>query len=176
MAYIPQLEDGEKLAVQVALQISPAYEAFNFAVSDEAIYWPAKEAFAMRDATCFKRIRTGQIPEVCVRRLPAYGVWAAAVLMEVVGLAVLCIMFGPDMKHWAGLIPFSILPFALVAGGIFMPLASKGQLGLEVKAEDKTLRWKPPLAFDKASKKRIQETFDQILAACEKSGLRTSRK
>jgi hypothetical protein len=67
------------------------------------------------------------------------------------------------------------LPFAIIVGGILMPFATKGRLGLEVRTHGKTFRWKPPLVVDKTSKQKIQATFDQIAAACEKSGLRVTR-
>jgi len=46
---------------------------------------------------------------------------------------------------------------------------------LEVKTHDKNFRWKLPLVVDKASKQKIQATFDEIFAACEKSGLSPPR-
>jgi acetylornithine/succinyldiaminopimelate/putrescine aminotransferase len=95
--------------------------------------------------------------------------------MFLVGLETMYVMFAPLVNHALGEHRVSGWPFALVAGGVLMPFATKGRLGLEIRTQDKTFRWKPPLVVDKASKRKIQETFDQILAACEKSGLRTSR-
>jgi hypothetical protein len=176
MAYTPQLEDGEKLALQIAFKLSEKSQAFNFAVSDQALYWPAIKAFAMTDATYFERIRHGQISEACVRRLPPYGLWVAAVFMVLVGLETMYVMYAPLVNHEPGVHHVSGWPFALFVGGILMPFATKGRVALEIKTQDKTHRWKPPLVIDKASKQKIQETFDQILVACEKSGLRISRR
>ena len=175
MAYKPELEPNETLALQIAFKVSEKAAAFNFAVSDRALYWPATKAFAMNDATYFKRVRNNEVSEVCVKRLPPYGCWVVAVLMVLAGLVTAYFMFAPLISHEPGEHRVSGWPFALIVGGILMPFATKGRLGLEVKTQDKTFRWKPPLVVDKASKQKIQTTFDEIAAACEKSGLRVAR-
>jgi hypothetical protein len=175
MAYKPELEPNENLALQIAFKVSEKSAVFNFAVSDRALYWPAIKAFAMNDATYFKRIRNNEISEVCVRRLPPYGLWIVAALMVLVGLATTYFMCAPLISHEPGTHTVSGWPIAIFVGGILLPLAARGRLGLEVRTHDKKFRWKPPLVVDKASKQKIQATFDEIIAACEKSGLRVSR-
>ena len=175
MAYIPELESNEKLALQIAFKVSEKSATFNFAVSDQAFYWPATKAFAMNDATYFKRLRNNEISEVCVRRLPPYGPWVLAVLMVLAGLALAYLMYAPFINHEPGEHRVSGWPIALFIGGIILPFAAKGRLGLEVRTKSKNFRWKPPLVVDKASRQKIQATFEQIADACEKSGLRISR-
>jgi hypothetical protein len=175
MAYKPELEPNENLALQIAFKISEKAAAFNFAVSDQALYWPATKAFAMNDATYFKRLRNNEISEVCVRRLPPYGLWIVAVLMMLVGLATTYFMCAPLISHEPGEHRVSGWPIAIFVGGILLPFAARGRLGLEIRTHDKKFRWKPPLVVDRASKLKIQATFDEIITACEKSGLRVSR-
>jgi hypothetical protein len=174
MAYKPELEPNENLALQIAFKVSEKSAVFNFAISDQALYWPATKAFAVNDATYFKRLRNNEISEVCIRRLPPYGFWIVAVLMVLAGLATSYFMFAPLINHEPGEHRVSGWPFAIFVGGILLPFAARGRLGLEVRTHDKKFRWKPPLVVDKVSKQKIQATFDQIIAACEKSGLRVS--
>jgi hypothetical protein len=175
MAYKAELEPNETLALQIAFKVSEKATAFNFAVSDKALYWPATKAFAVKDATYFKRLRNNEISDVCVRRLPPYGLWIVAVLMVLAGLATSYFMFASLINHEPGEHRVSGWPIAIFVGGILLPLAARGRLGLEVRTHDKKFRWKPPFVVDKASKQKIQATFDEIIVACEKSGLRVSR-
>jgi hypothetical protein len=175
MAYKPELEPNENLALQIAFKVSEKAVAFNFAVSDQALYWPATKAFAMNDATYFKRLRNNEISEVCVRRLPPYGLWIVAILMVLTGLATAYFMYAPLINREPGEHRVSGWPIAIFVGGILLPFAARGRLGLEIRTHDKKFRWKPPLVVDKTSKQKIQATFDEIIAACEKSGLRVSR-
>lgn len=175
MAFKPELEPNEKLELQIAFRISEKSGVFNFAVSDQAIYWPMTKAFAMNDPNYFKRIRNNEISEVCIRRLPPYGLWIFAAIMLLVGLASTVFMLAPIISHDPGTYTVSGWPFALIVGGILMPFATRGRFGLEVRTHGKKFRWKPPLVVDKASKQKIRATFDQIADACEKSGLRVNR-
>ncbi len=176
MAYKPDLEPNENLALQIAFKVSEKAAAFNFAISDQALYWPAIKAFVVKgDPTYFKRIRNNEISEVRVHRLPPYGLWIIAALMVVVGLVTAIFMLMPLLNQEPGEHQVSGWPFAILVGGVLMPFAARGRLGLEVRTHDKKFRWKPPLVVGKAAKQKIQATFDQIIAACEKSGLRVSR-
>ncbi|HEV2437197.1 MAG TPA: hypothetical protein VG077_14485 [Verrucomicrobiae bacterium] len=175
MAYKPELEPNEKLALQIAFKVSEKSAAFNFAVSDQALYWPAIKAFAVNDATYFKRLRNNEISEVCIRRLPPYGLWVVAVIMVLIGIATTYFMCAPLIRHEPGTHTVSGWPIAIFAGGLLLPFAARGRLGLEVRTHNKKFRWKPSLVVVKAAKQKIQATFDQIVAACEKSGLRVSR-
>jgi hypothetical protein len=172
MAYKLELESNENLTLQISFKVSEKAQAFNFAVSDQAVYWPATKAFAMKDATYFKRIRNNEVSEVHVRRLPPYGLWITAALMVLGGVVFTYFMVAPLINHDPGDHTVSGWPIAILVGGILLPFAARGRLGLEVKTHDKTFRWKPPLVVGKAPKQKIQATFDEIIAACEKSGLR----
>jgi hypothetical protein len=175
MAYKPDLESNEKLALQIAFKVSEKSKPFNFAVSDRAIYWPATKAFALNDATYFKRIRNNEIYEVRVRRLPSHGVWIVAVLMVLVGLVTAYAMIAPLISREPGEHTVSGWPFAILVGGILLPFAARSRVGLEIKTHDKTFRWKPPLVVGKIPKQKIRAIFDEIVTACEKSGLRITR-
>jgi hypothetical protein len=175
MAYQPELQQGEKLDLQLAFQVSEKATPFHFAVSDQAVYWPAMKAFAVSDATFFKRLRHGQIMEVCVRRVPPYGYWVLAVLMILAGAATGMIMYQPLLTKEPGEHHVSGWPVALVVGGILLPFASQGRLRLEVITQDKVYKWLPPLVVDKSSRERTRQTLDAILASCEKAGLKVTR-
>jgi hypothetical protein len=175
MAYKPELEPDENLALQIAFKVSEKSPVFNFAVSNRALYWPATKTFAVNDATYFKRIRNGEITEVRMRRLPPYGLWAVAILMVQFGSVVTYFMLAPSLNHDPGLHHESGWPFGIIAGGILMPFAARGRLGLEVRTHDKTFRWKPPLVIGKAAKQKIESAIEEMITACEKSGLRVSR-
>jgi len=174
MAYVPELEHGEELELQTSF-LMDKNNPFYFAVSDRAIYWPARKAFAVSDATCFKRIRNGEVSEVCVRRLPPYTMWVLAAFMLLVGLAMSVMMYGPLVRQEPGRHQVSGWPVAIAVGGILLPIASKGRVGLEIRTLNKTFRWKPPLVVDKASKEKILTTLNEITQACERSGLRVTR-
>jgi hypothetical protein len=175
MAYIPELEPNEKIALQIAFKVSEKAAAFNFAISDRALYWPATKAFAMNDATYFKRLRNDEISEICVCRLPPYGSWVLAGLMVLSSLALAYLMYAPLINHEPGEHSVSGWPIALFVGGILLPFAARGRLGLEVRTHGQKFHWKPPLVVDKDSKQKIERTFAQIVEACEKSGLRVIR-
>jgi hypothetical protein len=172
MAYIPELEPNETLALHIELKVSKKAAPFNFAVSNRAVYWPATKAFAMRDATYFRRIRNDEISEVSVKRLPPYGYWVIAALMVLVGTVISYLMLVPLINREPGEHQVSGWPFAIIVGGILMPFAARGRRGLEVQTLNKTYRWKPPFVIDTASKQNIQTTLDRIADACSKSGLR----
>ena len=175
MAFKPELESNEKLTLQIAFKASKN-EIFNFAVSDRVVYWPAVKAFVMKgDPNYFKRIRNDEVSEVCIRRLPPYGLWIAAVFMVLVGATTAIFMFVPLINHEPGEHRVSGWPFAIAVGGILMPFAAKGRLCLEVRTQTRVFRWKPRPVIDKASKEKIRSTFETIAAACEESGLRVTQ-
>jgi hypothetical protein len=175
MAYDPQLEPGEKITLQIAFQVSPKAEVFNFAVSDKALYWPATKLFAVNDATYFKRVQNDQIVSVSLRRLPPYGFWILAGLMFLFGLITSIFMLLPIIKHEPGMHRVTGWGFAFIVGGILMPFAARGRFGLEIKTQDNVLRWKPPLVVDKPSRNRVRAKLEEILDACERSGIKTVR-
>jgi hypothetical protein len=174
MAYIPELEPDENLVLETAFKVSEKSAAFNFAVSDRAIYWPAKKTFALSDATYFKRLPKREVAEVSVRRLPPYAFWLVAILMVLAGLVTAYFMLIPLVNHEPGEHKVSGWPLALVVGGILLPFAAKGRLGLQIRTLDRTFRWKPPLVVDKASKQNIEAFFDEIMVACKESGFNTT--
>lgn len=172
MAYDPQLETGEKLIRQFSIKVAKKVEPFVFAVSDQAVYWPAKKLVALSDPYYFRRIRLNKVQEVVVRRVPPYPSWAAAGVMIVAGLCATYLMLEPLLNKTPGHHRVSGWPFAILVGGVILPFAAKGRFGLRVITSDKEFRWKPPLVVDSSSKQKVSDTLDEILAVCGQAGLR----
>ena len=173
MAFKPQLEPDEIVTLHIIFRVTEKTAPFHFVVSNRAIFWPATKMFAMSDATYFKRIRNDEISEVHIRKMPPYGLWLAAAFMVLIGIVTAVALF--VLMNEPGEHTVSGWPFALIVGGLLMPIATKGRLGLEIKTQKQVFRWKPPLVIGKAVKQKIQAVFDQIAVSCEKSGLRVTR-
>jgi hypothetical protein len=70
MAFKVELEPNEKLALQIAFKISEKTGVFNFAVSNQALYWPAVKAFVLKGdptfpAFCRKPLRSSRTRRGC---------------------------------------------------------------------------------------------------------------
>jgi hypothetical protein len=174
MAYEPELEPGETLEFDTAFQVTAKTPAFHFALSNRAVFWPAKKMFAMTDATYFKRLRHDEVQEVCVKRLHPYGLWTLALLLVLAGAAMLYLIYSPTPHHRQGDEIVTGWPFALIAGGILLPFVARGRYGLEIRTHTDTYRWKPPLVVDKPSKGKVRMVLDEIVEACEGVGLRVT--
>jgi hypothetical protein len=174
MAYIPQLEPGEQLLVQIALRLSEKSKPFHFAVSNRALFLPATKLLAISDPFYFQKVPLDQVEEVAVRRLRPYKFWLVAAAMIVVSALTsvdtveAIIKHERVSKHTFG----DGYPFALIVGGFILPFVAKGRFGLQVTMLNKSFNWKPPMVVDKASKEQIAETLDDIFEACRQTGLR----
>jgi hypothetical protein len=172
MAYKPELEAGENLRYEVALQVSEKNRSFHFAVSDRAVYWPEMKLIAVSDPYYFRRVPHNQIQQVTIRRLPPYGFWVLAALMIMAGSITTVVMMTGALSKAPGEHPVSGWPIAVLVGGLILPFAARGRFGLQVTTSDKSFRWKPPMLVDKASRNKVATVFDQIRTACLAVGLR----
>ena len=163
MAYEPELESGENIRCRVGIDISNAAQPFHLVVSDRAVYWPETKFLPRADPFYFRRITHNQIHEVMIRRLPPYGFWLLGAVLIAVGL----FFFATIREH--GRI---LLPVMAIVGGLILLFSAKGRFGLDIVTSEKTFRWEPPPAPDRASKEKIASALDSITEATRVSGLR----
>ncbi|HSY18813.1 MAG TPA: hypothetical protein VK815_10785 [Candidatus Acidoferrales bacterium] len=172
MSYHVDPEIGEKVEANIELCLSKKSKPFYFAVSDRAIYIPRVKLIAKSDPYYFERVPLSQVIHVAVRRLPPYALWLLAGLMIVGGLLTTFWMMEPVLRKEPGDHRISGWPIAVFVGGILLPFAARGRFGLDIEYGGGKYRWRPPLVVDKASKQEIADTFQTIIAACEKGGTR----
>jgi hypothetical protein len=172
MAYIPELEAGEKLIRQFKVKFSKKAQPFHFAVSDRALYWPEKKLIALNDPFYFRRIPHHQVQTVSLKKLAPYALWLLALLMIIAGLAMGFLLLLPFLEHVPGDHTVSGWPLALVVGGILLPFVARGRFGLSIQTSDKSLTWKPPLVVDKSSRTQLAATLNDMLESCQQAGLR----
>lgn len=156
---------------QVDFRVDEKSEPFCLAVTNQAVYLPAKKLFAVSDPFFFRRVSHGQVKAVSIRALRPYGFWVLAAFMFVIGLATTILMALPFFSGEAGTFKISGWPLAILVGGIIMPFAARGRLGLVVKTESDQFSWKPPLVVDGSSKGKIEVILVRIAAACQKANL-----
>ena len=176
MAYEIIPEPGEEVAARIELNLSKKVQPFCFAVSNRAIYIPRIKLVAKTDPYYFQRVRLEQVQEVNVRRLAPHALWLLAGLMITIGLLTTIFMMTPVLRNEPGTHRISGWPIAVFVCGFLVPFAAKGRFGVEIRFSDGKYRWKPPLVVDKASKQKIAETIQTIVAACEKVGARVMDK
>src|SRR5947207_9851388 len=85
MSFVPDLEPGETVLLHESYRPSQKSEPFAIAVSDRAVFIPAKKAFAVRDPYYFKRVPHARVHSVTVRKLNPVALWSLAVVMVVTG-------------------------------------------------------------------------------------------
>lgn len=172
MPYIVNLEPGEQIIKELSLVVSPKVEAFHFAVTNQALYLPAKKLIAVKDPYYYRRVRHEEITEVAIRRLRPYVLWFFAALMFIAGLTVTILMMWPFFTAGiTGRFRVSGWPVAVCIGGLLIPFAAHGRRGLIIRWAGGKFRWKPPLVIDRASKQRISETIRDIAMACKDANL-----
>ncbi len=164
------------MQADITLSLSKKVRPFFFAVSDRAIYIPRTKLIAKSDPYYFQRVPIDQIQHVTVRRLPPYALWLLAGLMIPVGLVATIAMMEPLLRNEPGEHHVSGWPIAVFVGGFLVPFAARGRFGLEIGFNRGKYRWKPPLVIDGASKRRITETLQTIINACNKVGARVLDK
>jgi hypothetical protein len=172
MAYQIIPESGEQIEAQIALNLSKKAQPFHFGVTNRALYIPRIKLIAKTDPYYFQRVRLEQVQNVKVKRIPPYALWVLAALMISAGLLTTIWMMEPVLRNEPGTHRVSGWPIAVFVCGFLVPFAAKGRFGLEVSFSDGRYRWKPPLVVDRTSKQKVAETFQTIIAACEKVGAR----
>lgn len=168
MAYKVELADGEKVELDIVLNLSKKAVPFHFAVTNQAIYVPRVKLIAKSDPYYFQKLGLGEVQEVVVRRLRPYMLWLLGAIMVVAGLVTTVLMMEPLLKKAPGTHEVSGWPIAVFVGGLLVPIAARGRFGLEILFRGGKFRWKPPLVVDSASKNQITETFESIVQTCEK--------
>ncbi len=172
MPYELKPQIGENILLDVRFQPSAKSEPFHFAVTDQAVYLPAKKFVVSGDPHYFKRVPNTDIKEVSIQKANAYGAWFTAALMLIAGIALGIILLlnasgtiSPRAVGWT---------LALIVGGILLPWAAKGRKRLVIVMAKGVFRWNPPFVVDKRSKIQVQEIMQSILDTCSGSGLPVS--
>jgi hypothetical protein len=162
MAYQPELEPGENVRCQVVLDISKGAPPFHFAVSDQAVYWPATRFLPVNDSFYFRRITHNRIQEVTICKLTPYGFLVLGVLLVAGGIFFLVTggRYAPEGSMGA------------IVGGVYVLFAARGRYGLNIVTSEKTFRWEPPPAADRVSKEKVASMLTAISEACRGAGLR----
>ena len=176
MAYEVDPQPGEEVEASIELTLSKKAQPFFFVVSNRALYIPRVKLIAKTDPYYFQRVRLEQVQQVTVRRLAPYTLWLLAGLMIIIGLVTTIFMMEPVLRKQPGTHRISGWPIAVFVCGFLVPFAAKGRIGLEILFSDGRYRWKPPLVVDRASKQKIAQTIQTIVAACEKVGTRVLDK
>ena len=170
MPYQLKPEPGETVLLDVRFQPSQKSEPFHFAVSDQALYLPARKLVVSGDPTFFQRVLKSDIKEVSVQEVRPYGSWVFAVLMVLTGVAlgISCLASNTAVPAraygWA---------LALIVGGCIMPFAAKGRQRLVVTHTERTFKWNPPFVVDNSSKRQVKDILSSILDACRETGIPT---
>jgi hypothetical protein len=172
MAYTINLEPGEQLIKELSYVVSKKVKPFCFAVTNRALYVPAKKLIAVSDPYYYRRVPNHEVSEVTIRRMRPYALWFLAAVMFVAGLIVTILMMS---QFSGGHVPkkYSVSgwPAAICVGGLLIPFAAHGRRGLLIQWASGSFRWTPPLVIDRASKQRIADTFQDIAAACREARL-----
>lgn len=168
MAFTPELDPGESLIFQDSYHASKESRRFAFAVSTHALHLPGKKLIARSDPWFFRRVPVTEVQSVELRRLRSIGLLLLAALMVVVGVVTTVLMVMPLLRGQGGKV--SGYPVAVIVGGLVIPFAARGRVGLVVRHSSGRFRWKPPLVIDRASRRRIKCLLEDIIAACREAG------
>lgn len=170
MPYQLKPEPGETVLLDVRFQPSQKSESFHFAVSDQAVYLPARKFVVSGDPTFFQRVLKSEIKMVSVQDIRPYGSYAAAVLMLIAGIAL-------GISCLASSTPVPVRAYgwalALIVGGVILPFAAKGRQRLVVAYAERTFKWNPPFVVDKSSKQQVKDILSSVLEACRETGIPT---
>jgi len=171
MPYLIEIQPDEKLLAEVDFCPSNKAEPFRFAVSDQALFLPAKKFVVAGDPRYFKRVPASQVKEVRVEAVKPYGFYVASVLVILLGLA----------GYWSFTLPEARLTLrglawvaAVLTGGILLPFAGRGRHRLVIQMMDGVFRWVPPLVVDPQSKRQVNAVLDAIVRASATAGLSIS--
>jgi len=156
--------------LDVRFQPSQKSEPFHFAVSDQALYLPARKFVVSGDPTFFQRVPKSDIKAVSIQNVRPYASYAFAVLMFLAGIAL-----GISCLASSAAVPARAYGWALalVVGGVILPFAAKGRQRLVVAYAERTFKWNPPFVVDKPSKQQVKGILGSILDACREIGIPT---
>ena len=146
--------------------------AFGIAISNRAIYLPAKKMFAKEDPWYFQKIPLSKVKSVSLKKLkPAFMV-VLAILMIVLGLLTTYWMMAPVLEGKGG--ELKGYPIGILVAGIVLPFVIRGRRALIIRMVDKTYKWKPQLVIDSPTRKKHSLLLDEILEACKGVGISTT--
>ena len=172
MPYTVNLEPGEEIIKELSLVVSPKVEVLHFAVTNQALYLPAKKLIAVKDPYYFRRVPHKAVTEIAIRRIRPYLLWFLGSIMFISGLAVTILMMWPFFTPGVtGSFRVSGWPVAVCVGGLLIPFAAHGRRGLIIRWAAGKFRWKPPLVIDRISKQKISDTLGEIATACQQANL-----
>jgi hypothetical protein len=170
MPWTIDVEPGEEIILDTEYHVSTKSEPFAFAISNRAVFLPAKKTFAFtNDPYYFRRIPRSDVREIRIRRLKPFAMYVLAFVMIDVGLATTIGMFTPAYRAADGRIRG--YPFAVLVAGVVLPFAVRGRFGLVVAHADRTYKWKPPLVVDRASKDHQAQLFAAIAEGSRRAGI-----
>lgn len=168
MPYEINPEPGENVLLDVWFQPSNKCEPFGFAVSDQALYVPAKKFVISGDPRFFKRVPDCDLRSISVEKTRPYAAWMLSALMTVAGLT---IIGGLIIGSRVTTDPHAFCEaLSVLVGGLLVPFAAKGRKRLVITMASGTYKWNPPFVVDKASKQQIESVLQSILEACRRSG------
>src|SRR4051794_14295258 len=143
MAYTVDLQPGEQLLLELNFVLSKKVPPFHLAVTNRALYLPAKKLIAVSDPYYYRRAPNHEVSEVSIHRMRPYGLWCLAAVMIIAGLITTILM----MSQFAGgRVPgkyrVSGTPVAVCVGGLLIPFAARGRRGLLIRWASGSFRWK----------------------------------
>jgi hypothetical protein len=164
MPYILEPQSDEKLLADIIYQPSPKIEPFRFAMTDRAVFLPAKRFVVTGDPTYFNRVPLSDVKEFHVEAVKPYGFFVASIVLAAIGIAVLLMIIQPG----AFVTPRGIgITFMILIGAGLLPIAGKGRYRLVIRHADKTFRWVPPLVVASGEKRQVNDVLDVITRAAK---------
>ena len=158
-------EPGEELVLNETYRPTPKTEPFAFAVSNRALFLPAKKIFAVSDPRYFRRVPLSEVRTVAVRRLRSAGVWVLACVMASIGLGDTYWMFTSHLTRIYG------IPIGVGVVGLVLPLLARGRYALIVELSKGTFKWRPPILIGGTGKADGAALQERILQACRRVGV-----
>jgi hypothetical protein len=165
----PQLNENIILLRQI---YGPHGAAFGIAISNQAIYLPAKKFFAKEDPYYFQKVPLSKIKSVSLIKIKPTFLYVLAILMILFGLLTTYWMMVPVLEGKDG--ELKGYPLAIVVGGIVLPFIVRGRRALVITMVDKIFKWKPQLAIDSATRNKNSALLEEILNACKSVGIPTT--
>lgn len=169
MPFEVESEPGESIILCEAFRATEKAEPFAFAVSDRALYIPAKKLFAVRDPFYFRRVPLNQVQSASLERLRPTATWVISALLVVVGLVTTYLMFEPLLAGRGG--RASGYPIAIVVVGLVLPFAARGRHALVISLTSGAFKWKPMLTVGGTGRVEGLAFQKRILEACRKAGV-----
>jgi hypothetical protein len=164
-----QPPSSERVWVNVKYQASSRSVPFALGVTDQAVYIPAKKAWARDDPWVIKRIPITQVRHVQIKRTRTLAILAVAALMICFGAFITYFMLEPIVRGEGGRV--SAWPVAIIIGGVILPFVARGRRSLVIIFTEGKYRWTPPVVVDKASRAYIHQLLEHIIGGFRGAGV-----